>query len=181
MDIVSGKKLPQDGNSIELPKIWKERASEFQSPIVEEFSVLTQSSESVASKQEIGWFNELSSSIIVSRFEWESDDWKAKGQGANFFVQIWLNHNRYMLQQFRTASTFLLEVAVASLAGLLMGLSMMGNAGYLYQGILIPPYSLISPSPTEFILPMFGLMIAVSVGLSGAPAGTKVPKLSSKF
>jgi hypothetical protein len=96
-----------------------------------------------------------------------------KQQGAPIWKQILLNHNRYMLQQYRTINSFILEVGVACLAGLLMGISTMGNSGQLYRGILIEPYTLVSAAPVEFVLPLFGLLIGLSVGLSGAPAGVK--------
>ena len=47
----------------------------------------------------------------------------------------------------------------------------MGNAGELFKGVLISPYTLISAAPAEWLLPLFGLLVGISVGMSGAPAG----------
>lgn len=95
---------------------------------------------------------------------------------SGLIISIWLNHNRYLLQQYRSIKTFLLEVTVTAIAGLLIGVSTMGRAGELYAGILISPYALISSAPLEFFLPLFGLLIGISVGLSGAPAGKTQPR-----
>lgn len=53
----------------------------------------------------------------------------------------------------------------------LTGIAVLGGAGELYQGILVEPYTLISPSPAEMVVPLLGLLIGLSVGLAGAPAG----------
>jgi hypothetical protein len=41
----------------------------------------------------------------------------------------------------------------------------------LYNGVLRPPYTLISPAPLETIVPSVGLYVALAVGLAGSPAG----------
>ena len=152
MDIVSGNKMTENGDKIELDKAWAERASDFASsePSVEQFEVVTEEPTSFTD-----------SHISISE------------RGAPMWKQVWLNHNRYMLQQYRTWTSFVLEIGVASLAGLLMGVSLMGNAGVLFAGILIAPYTLISPSPVEWVVPLAGLLNGIAVGLSGAPAGVK--------
>ena len=52
-----------------------------------------------------------------------------KSRGASFLQQLLLAHNRSLLQQFRRFNAFVLEVAVASLCGLLMGLAVMSYNG----------------------------------------------------
>jgi hypothetical protein len=151
MDIISGNKVTENGDKIQLDKAWNERSPDYKSPpTMEHFDIISDHSPD-NSDQPPG----------------NSD------RGAPLWKQIFLNHNRYMLQQYRTYTSFLLEVGVASLAGLLMGISTMGNAGQLYSGILVTPYTLISPSPVEFVLPLSGLLNGIAVGLSGAPAGVK--------
>ena len=41
----------------------------------------------------------------------------------------------------------------------------------MYNGVLKPPYTLISPAPMELLVPSIGLYIALAVGIAGAPAG----------
>lgn len=99
---------------------------------------------------------------------------ETRKRGASFLKQFILNHNRYILQQYRTVNHLILEISVASSAGFLMGLAMIRRAGNFYQGILIEPYTLISPSPIEFIVPQLGLLIGLAVGIASAPAGVKI-------
>jgi hypothetical protein len=44
---------------------------------------------------------------------------------ASILKQIWLSHNRSIVQQFRRFASFVLEIGVACLAGGLMGLAIM--------------------------------------------------------
>ena len=41
----------------------------------------------------------------------------------------------------------------------------------MYNGVLKPPYTLISPAPMELLVPSIGLYVALAVGIAGAPAG----------
>jgi hypothetical protein len=91
-------------------------------------------------------------------------------RGATLLRQLFLVHQRSVLQQLRALSTFGLEMAVAMLAGIMMGLAASQLPG-LYLGILKPPYTLISPAPIEVLLPSLGFYVAVAVGLAGSPAG----------
>ena len=98
----------------------------------------------------------------------------AKARGAGFLYQIWLSHNRSMVQQYRRINAFFLEVSVASMTGLLMGLAVNSYDGQLYQGVLVRPFTLLSPSPNELVIPIMCLIVGASVGLAGAPAGVKI-------
>ncbi|KAJ3274969.1 hypothetical protein HK104_003993 [Borealophlyctis nickersoniae] len=79
-----------------------------------------------------------------------------------------------MVQQYRTINGLALEVFVGSFAGLLMGISVQGAQGELYKGVYVKPYTLLSPAPLEFLVPLYGLLIGLAVGLAGAPAGVKI-------
>jgi hypothetical protein len=87
-------------------------------------------------------------------------------RGASFVKQVYLCHNRALLQQQRTSKAFALELGVAGLAGGLMGLAVNGQSGELYHGIYISPYSLISPSPLNWLVPMVAMLIGMAVGLA---------------
>jgi hypothetical protein len=92
------------------------------------------------------------------------------GRGASFLTQVWLCHNRSVLQQYRQATTYALEMGVAMLAGGMMGAAATAVDG-LYKGILKPPFILMSPSPLELMLPSLGFYVCLAVGLAGSPAG----------
>ena len=94
----------------------------------------------------------------------------AFGRGAPFWRQLLLCHNRSLLQQYRAGFTFALEMGVASTAGGIMG-GAAAQLPELYNGILKPPYTLISPAPLETIVPSVGLYISLAIGLAGSPAG----------
>lgn len=59
-----------------------------------------------------------------------------------------------------------------TLPGALMGLSTMPDPD-LYLGIVIEPFTLLSPAPIFYLPPLFSLLMAMSVGIAGAPAGVK--------
>ena len=91
-------------------------------------------------------------------------------RGASFHRQMWLCFSRSLLQQYRAAATYGLEVGVAGVSGGIMGLAA-SQLPELYNGVLVPPYTLISPAPLEPIVPSVGMYIALAVGLAGSPAG----------
>ena len=96
----------------------------------------------------------------------------SKSRGASFLRQCFLAHNRSLLQQYRQAPSFALEMGVGFLAGGIMGAAATA-VDTLYLGILKAPYTLISPAPMETLLPSIGLYVALAVGLAGSPAGVR--------
>lgn len=96
-----------------------------------------------------------------------------KQRGAPSFSQLINSHNRYILQQYRRYNSFVLELGVATVSGLLMGLAVSGYDGNLYQGLLIYPFTLLSPAPIELVIPILSLIIGCAIGLSAAPAAVK--------
>lgn len=78
-----------------------------------------------------------------------------------------------MLQQYRKINAFFLELAIACIGGGLMGLAVTGYDGALYQGLVVHPYTLISPSPIEVVVPILCLLVACAIGLSAAPSAVK--------
>ncbi|KAI8910117.1 P-loop containing nucleoside triphosphate hydrolase protein [Gorgonomyces haynaldii] len=96
-----------------------------------------------------------------------------KERGANLFWQTLYCHNLSLLQQYRTISGLALELFVATFAGLLMGASMSG-ASEVYQGVLIPPYTLLSSAPRLDLVILISLLTGLAVALAAAPAGVKV-------
>lgn len=95
-------------------------------------------------------------------------------RGTGLFRQIVLVHNRSLLQQYRKINALLLELFIATVSGLLMGIAVSSYDGALYRGLFIYPFTLISPAPVELVVPMLALIIGCAVGLSGSPAGVKI-------
>jgi len=93
-------------------------------------------------------------------------------RGASFIQQVYLCHNRSLVQQYRSGTSFAIEMGVGILAGGVMGAAA-SQMPELYVGVLKPPYTLISPSPIEILLPSLGLYVSLAVGLAGSPAGVK--------
>jgi hypothetical protein len=44
----------------------------------------------------------------------------------------------------------------------------------MFRGFYVAPLSLISPAPIQWVIPLFGLLNGMAVGLAGAPAGVKI-------
>ena len=95
-------------------------------------------------------------------------------RGANALMQVALSHKRSMIQQYRKVNAFVLEILVAVASGSLMGLAIHSYDGQLYQGLLVYPFTLLSPAPIELVIPILSLIIACAIGLSGAPSGVKI-------
>ncbi len=94
-------------------------------------------------------------------------------RGAGFTAQMLHAINRSLVQQYRTVTSFALELGVAVLAGGMMGAASLAVPS-LYIGILRPPYVYISPSPIENLLPSIGLFVALAIGVAASPAGVKI-------
>lgn len=98
----------------------------------------------------------------------------SKQRGAYWFLQVYYCFARYLNQQLRHIVSLVLEVFVGLFAGLLMGISVNGQNGQLYTGMYVKPYTLVSPSPVDWLVPLYGLLIGFAVALAGSPAGVKV-------
>ena len=79
-----------------------------------------------------------------------------------------------MLQQFRQASGFFLEVFVGAVAGLLIGLSVFDLKGTLFQGIYRPPYQVLSSALNYTLVPQIGLLCNLATGLAGSSPGVGI-------
>lgn len=90
-------------------------------------------------------------------------------RGATFFTQLWYVFIRSMKQQYIWFSSFILEMALAVAAGVIIGYS----AQLPFRGIAIEPYTSLTPSPEHTIIPQKALYIAMAVGIAAASAGVK--------
>jgi hypothetical protein len=97
----------------------------------------------------------------------------SKYRGATFLYQTWFCFTRSLTQYRRQISSFYIELFVGLAAGLLMGLSLI-SLSEKYSGVWISPYTLMSPSPNQWLVPLTGLLIGLTCGLAASPAGVKV-------
>ena len=150
MDILSGKGRTVNGevfNTTQLVQFWKQKSQFYQIPI------------RLTKEQENSFHFEVGRII--------------KSRGANFISQTIFCLSRAMTQQFRRVSSLFLEIFVGTFAGVIMGFSVQGF-DELYKGVWVFPYSLMSPAPVEWMLPIYSLLIGISVALAAAPAGVNV-------
>ncbi|KAJ3047500.1 hypothetical protein HK097_011489 [Rhizophlyctis rosea] len=179
MDVLSGHGVRKGGpvlSSEDLVRAWEERDLEWEEKIVRSGSAKSEdtveglapvtrveANGNVAEKEKA---NEEAFYTLAPKL--------TKERGNYWWWQLIYCHNRSVIQQLRNGSALALEMFVGAFAGFLMGISTMGADGELYKGLYVAPYTLVSPSPNEWLIPLLGLLIGLTVGLAGAPAGVKV-------
>lgn len=95
-------------------------------------------------------------------------------RGAPLYRQTYFCLARAFLQQYRLRSSLYAEIAVAALAGLLLGLAETSQDGINFRGIFLHPYELLSSSADYNSVPEMALLICVAIGLIASPPGVKV-------
>ncbi|KAI1101712.1 hypothetical protein F4804DRAFT_290537 [Jackrogersella minutella] len=95
-------------------------------------------------------------------------------RGAPRWKQLWLCLRRAMLQQWRTRSAFCFEMALASVAGLLLGLAQNSKNGVMFTGIYNAPYDVLSLATDLESVPQLALLMAIAIGLVAAAPGVRV-------
>ena len=96
-----------------------------------------------------------------------------KQRGAPFLYQMLYCHNLSLIQQYRGYNNLILELFVATAAGLLMGLAIF-NIDEVYLGMLPKPYTILSTSPLVWAVVQIPLLVGIAVALAGSPAGVNV-------
>jgi ABC-type multidrug transport system ATPase subunit len=96
-----------------------------------------------------------------------------KNRGAPRIRQVWLCLLRAMLQQYRTRMAYCAEMALAALAGFLLGLAQNPKKGILFTGTYKDPYSILSLATDIDSAPELALLIAIAIGLVAAAPGVK--------
>jgi hypothetical protein len=94
-------------------------------------------------------------------------------RGANIFKQLYLFHNRSLLQEYRKAKSFLIQLFLGAFGGILLGLLVIDNRGALYKGVLVPPYTLLSEGFLEHVVPLTSLLCGMAISLVASAPGTK--------
>ena len=88
----------------------------------------------------------------------------AASRGAPWHKQVRLCFVRGMKQQFYRHTSFILEISVGSIAGLLIGLSLYQLHGRHFQGIYVSPFELLSSSVSYTLVPLIGLLCSLAIG-----------------
>ncbi|KAI6083623.1 hypothetical protein F4821DRAFT_262748 [Hypoxylon rubiginosum] len=95
-------------------------------------------------------------------------------RGAPHWKQFWLCSKRAMLQQWRTKSSFVFEMVLASIAGVLLGLAENSKKGVLFTGIYNAPFDVLSLATDVRSVPELALLTAIAIGLVSAAPGVRV-------
>lgn len=89
---------------------------------------------------------------------------------APFPRQVILACTRNLWKQINNLSTLALEIGLALLAA-----GLMGALGEMkYQGVLSPPYTLLSPTPLEGLIASFFSSVGLAISLAASSAGVSV-------
>ncbi|KAJ5088545.1 hypothetical protein N7456_012161 [Penicillium angulare] len=94
-------------------------------------------------------------------------------RGASWSRQAYLCLLRGVKQQTRQTTSFILEISVGAVAGLLIGLSVYKIEGLLFQGVFLHPFELLSSATNYTLVPELGLLCSLAIGLAAAPPGVK--------
>ncbi|KAI2626939.1 hypothetical protein GGS26DRAFT_562180 [Hypomontagnella submonticulosa] len=97
-----------------------------------------------------------------------------KKRGAPRLKQLWLCLRRAMLQQWRTRSAFCFEMALATVAGALLGLAENSKKGVLFTGIYNAPFDVLSLATDIKSVPELALLTVIAIGLVSAAPGVRV-------
>lgn len=82
-------------------------------------------------------------------------------RGAPWYLQMFLCFLRGIRQQARQTTSFILEISVGSIAGLLIGLSVYNIEGLLLQGVFLYPFELLSSAANYTLVPELGLLCSL--------------------
>lgn len=88
----------------------------------------------------------------------------ASSRGASWPTQAYLCFRRSLTQQWQRKTSFLLEISVGAIAGLLIGLSLYQLRGRLFQGIYLPPFEILSSAVSYTLVPQTGLLCSLAIG-----------------
>ncbi|KAI1850301.1 hypothetical protein JX266_004159 [Neoarthrinium moseri] len=95
-------------------------------------------------------------------------------RGASRLRQMYLCLKRAMLQQYRVQSAFWFEMALASVAGFLIGLAENSKQGVMFTGLYNAPYEILSVATDLKSAPELALLVAIAIGLVCGAPGVKV-------
>lgn len=111
-------------------------------------------------------------------------------RGAPWYRQLCFCFVRSVRQQTRQSKSFILELFVGTIAGLLTGLTVYRLDGLLFQGVFVAPFELLSSAVNYSLVPQLGLLsslgigkyflsfrlefLLIEIGLAAAPPGVNI-------
>ncbi|KAF3026722.1 hypothetical protein E8E14_014758 [Neopestalotiopsis sp. 37M] len=110
----------------------------------------------------------------VSMEQLESMGRSIRGRGLPRHRQAYLCFLRSMKQQLVRWNSFVLEIVVGAIAGLLIGLSLYQLRGQHFQGAYYPPFQILSSALNYTTVPEIGLLCNTAIGLASAAPGVKI-------
>ncbi|KAI0882331.1 uncharacterized protein GGS22DRAFT_191502 [Annulohypoxylon maeteangense] len=116
---------------------------------------------------------ETNEQMVSSSYQVELLARSASGRGQSRTRQTYLCFVRSMKQQWRRMNSFILEIAVGSISGLLIGLSLYQLRGQHFQGAYYPPFQILSSALNYTTVPEIGLLCSLAIGLAAAAPGVK--------
>jgi ABC-type multidrug transport system ATPase subunit len=90
--------------------------------------------------------------------------YSASARGAPWMRQVSLCFVRSIKQQWRSKASFLLEILVGAICGMLIGLALYELRGRLFQGIYLPPFERLSSAVNYMLVPEVGLLCCMAIG-----------------
>jgi hypothetical protein len=87
-------------------------------------------------------------------------------RGAFWPKQMQLCFVRAIKQQRYQTTSFVLEISVGTIAGLLIGLALYQLGGRHFQGIYLPPFQLLSSAVSYTVVPLIGMLCCLSIGMT---------------
>ncbi|KAK3300363.1 uncharacterized protein B0H64DRAFT_428448 [Chaetomium fimeti] len=97
----------------------------------------------------------------------------AASRGASRLRQGHLCFARSVKQQWVRKTSFLIEISVGAVAGLLIGLSLYQLQGMHFQGAYHTPLTILSSALNYTLVPQVGLLCSLAIGLAAAAPGVK--------
>ncbi len=103
----------------------------------------------------------------ASRQQLESIARSASSRGLPRYRQVYLCLVRSLKQQWVRRDSFVLEIVVAAVSGLLIGLSLYQLRGQHFQGAYYPPFQILSSALNYTTVPQIGLLCNTAIGMCG--------------
>lgn len=98
----------------------------------------------------------------------------AASRGAPRMRQVYLCFIRSLKQQWVRKPSFIIEISVGAIAGLLIGLSLYQLDGMHFQGSYYEPFTILSSALNYTLVPQIGLLCSLAIGLAAAAPGVKI-------
>ena len=91
-------------------------------------------------------------------------------RGASFIKQVGLTHFRSLLKQLYSMHTLLLDIILGMLASTMMGTAAIAIH---YNGVVVLPYSLISPKIRDWVIPMMTMFYQIAIAATAGASGIR--------